>query len=162
MGKNTGKVREFCQSGKVGTLLPCNPPVPVSCRVNRQCLLFQGETLLCQLQEEPQQKPPPPGSRFRYQVPQLKPKGYFLILPSNSDSLLIKSVADADLILPAGVNSSEAPTPESEAVIESCLNKVTLNSQITLKLLHISLSELPKLRISVVKFCNRTHQTSLT
>ena len=106
------------------------PLVAVSYSVNTQCLLFQGETLLCQLQEETPQKTPPPGSRFRYQVPQLKPKGYFLILPSNSDSLLIKSVADADLILPAGVNSSETPTPESEAVIENCLNKVAFSSPV--------------------------------
>ena len=27
IGKNTGKVREFCQSGKVGTLITCMKPL---------------------------------------------------------------------------------------------------------------------------------------
>lgn len=65
-------------------------------------------------------------SGCRFHVPGRKPRGYFLLLPSHRDSLLIKSVVDADLVLPVDVAGAETPSdPESDAAVSDALSKVS-------------------------------------
>ena len=54
------------------------------------------------------------------------PVGYYLILASSSHSLLIKSVAISELLLPIEVNQQvESPPDTALCNVKECLDKVT-------------------------------------
>ena len=55
------------------------------------------------------------------------PHGHFLLLPSDNNSLLLKSIAVSELMLPSDVQSpAEGPSNSAISVIASCLDQVNI------------------------------------
>ncbi|CAH1258979.1 M1AP [Branchiostoma lanceolatum] len=64
---------------------------------------------------------PPPGQN-QQKPPRPSPRAHFLLLPSQSTSLLIKSVAVGELMLPCDfISPSETPTQEAVDTVESSI-----------------------------------------
>ena len=55
----------------------------------------------------------------------LSPEGHYLLLPSDNNSLLLKSIAVSELMLPNDFQSSvEGPNDSALSAIASCLDRV--------------------------------------
>ena len=59
------------------------------------------------------------------------PQGHFLLLPSENNSLLLKSIAVSELMLPNDIQThAEEPSESALSVVESCLDQVsTINTE---------------------------------
>lgn len=55
------------------------------------------------------------------------PNGHFLLLPSDNNCLLLKSIAVSELMLPSEVQPAvEGPSDSALSVVASCLDQVEL------------------------------------
>ena len=78
--------------------------------------------LLCVLETELQ------GGKATYrsnQASQFRPHGHFILLPSHTNSLLVKSVVDSELLLPTDLLIMDEPLEESAAAISDALDQVS-------------------------------------
>ena len=67
-------------------------------------------------------------SHGRQQAVTASPQGHFLLLPSDN-SLLLKSIAVSEMMLPSDVQSPVAgPSDSALSVVASCLDQVAPNS----------------------------------
>ena len=58
-------------------------------------------------------------------VTPLSPEGHYLFLPSDNNSLLLKSIAVSELMLPNDFQSSvEGPSDSALSAVASCLDQV--------------------------------------
>ena len=65
--------------------------------------------------------------RGRQQTASASPQGHFLLLPSDN-SLLLKSIAVSEMMLPSDVQSPvEGPCDSALSVVASCLDQVIPN-----------------------------------
>ncbi|XP_019624783.1 PREDICTED: meiosis 1 arrest protein-like [Branchiostoma belcheri] len=63
---------------------------------------------------------PPPAGQYQQKSPRPSPRAHFLLLPSQSTSLLIKPVAVGELLLPCDfIRPAEAPAQEAMDTVES-------------------------------------------
>ena len=67
---------------------------------------------------------PPHGSGFRYQVPPPEAKGYFLLVAARSGSLLLKSIAVSELMMPCDVTAGDEPPLDSMKLVGAALDQV--------------------------------------
>lgn len=69
--------------------------------------------------------PKQPSRGFRYQLPAPRPRGHFLLLPSRTSTLLLKSIAVNELVLPVEVGTTlDSPTDESQTLVGNALKQV--------------------------------------
>lgn len=62
----------------------------------------------------------------------LSPHGHFLLLPSDNNSLLLKSISVSELMLPSDVQSPlEGPSDSALSVVASCLDQVNSTEPFT-------------------------------
>ena len=67
-------------------------------------------------------------SHGRQQAVSVSPQGHFLLFPSDN-SLLLKSIAVSEMMLPSDVQSPvEGPSDSALSVVASCLDQVMQNS----------------------------------
>ncbi|KAI8489545.1 Meiosis 1 [Branchiostoma belcheri] len=65
---------------------------------------------------------PPPAGQYQPKSPRPSPRAHFLLLPSQSTSLLIKPVAVGELLLPCDfIHPAEAPAQEAMDTVESSI-----------------------------------------
>eukprot|EP00058_Branchiostoma_floridae_P012071 XP_002597559.1 hypothetical protein BRAFLDRAFT_123135 [Branchiostoma floridae] len=75
---------------------------------------------------------PSPGQNQNQQKsPRLSPRAHFLLLPSQSTSLLIKAVAVGELLLPCDfISPSEAPAQEAMDIVESAMAQLEVEEML--------------------------------
>ncbi|XP_068708098.1 meiosis 1 arrest protein-like [Montipora foliosa] len=77
-----------------------------------------------------------------HRSPKPSPQGYFLLLPSDSNCLLLKSIAVSELTLPSDVQPSvEGPSDNALSVVASCLDQLELSTTYNPLLVHSDLYE---------------------
>ena len=63
--------------------------------------------------------------RFQYHAPPAAPKGFFILLPSQSRTLLLKAVAVNELMLPCDLQTNtEQPSQEKMAAVSASMDQV--------------------------------------
>jgi len=68
-----------------------------------------------------------------------QPQGHFIILPSPNCSLLIKSLAVSELVLPFDIPTLENPTKDNLDLLSDAVSKVQLSSVCFIVHVHLNL-----------------------